>query len=334
MSARFWKQLAVILRRLSPGFVQREANRPFSLAVVGAGEEVCRWRDRLAPPGISERKREQALKPLFTIPAPLTPAYAEMLPKFDLLWVTPSAADEVRGLTRRYTLLPEAPDGGAEETAWADAIMEEVREKHAGFRLALARHYVPLRRAAISQIISAIALENAAFAILSAIPNIIPSPIELPWVIGEFASDTVAITANQLRMAFLIAAASDSSVGWSRQKGQLAAIAGSAFGWRALARELAGKMPGGAGLVAKGLVAFSATHVVGWGLEHFHRLGHYFTRAEKLELYQEAHRRGRKRVDELVGRLGGHRLPPRRPPARSHGETPEAASGAWLPEAE
>jgi len=334
MNARFWKQLAVILRRLSPGSVQREAQRPFSLAVVGAGEEVCRWRDRLAPPSLAERKRDQALKPLFTVSAPLTPAYAEMLPRFDLLWVTPSAAGEVRGLTRRYTLLPDAPDGGAEESAWADAIMEEVRDKHAGFRLALARHYEPLRRAAISQVISTIALENATFAILSAIPNIIPSPIELPWAIGEFASDTVVITANQLRMAFMIAAASDSPVGWSRQKGQLAAIAGSAFGWRALARELAGKMPGGAGLVAKGLIAYSGTHVVGWGLEHFHRLGHYFTRAEKLELYQEAHRRGRKRVEELARRLTGRRVPPRRPAAQSHGETPEAASGAWLPEAE
>jgi hypothetical protein len=333
MNARFWKQLAVILRRLSPGSVQREANRPFSLAVVGTGEEVCGWRDRLAPPGLAERKRDQALKPLFTIPVPLTPAYAEMLPRFDLLWVTPSAVDEVRGLTRRYTLLPEAPDGGAEESAWADAIMDEVRDKHAGFRLALARHYHPLRRAAISQVISTIALENAAFAVLSAIPDIIPSPVELPWAIGEFASDTVVITANQLRMAFIIAAASDSPVGWSQQKGQLASIAGSAFGWRALARELAGKMPGGAGLVAKGLIAYSATHVVGWGLEHFHRLGHYFTRPEKLELYQEAHRRGRKRVEELERRLAG-RGPAPRPAAQFPGETPEAASGAWLPEAE
>lgn len=332
MSARLWKQLAVILRRLSPGSVQREADRPFSLAVVGSPQEACWWRDRLVPPGISERKRDQALKPLFTIQVPLTPAHAGMLGKFDLVWVTSTAAEEVRAVTRDYTLLPATGDD-PEEQAWAEAMMEEMRGRHPDFRLAVARHYLPLRKAVVRQTIAAVALENAAFAILSALPNVIPSPIELPWAIGEFASDTAVITANQLRMAFMIAAASDSPVGWRQQKGQLGSILGSAFGWRALARELAGKMPAGTGLVAKGLIAYSGTQVVGRGLDHFHRVGHAFTRAEKQQVYQDAYRSGRKSIEELARRLTGrrHRTQAAVPFPRG---TPEAASGAWLPEAE
>jgi hypothetical protein len=35
----------------------------------------------------------------------------------------------------------------------------------------------------------------------------VPSLVELPWAFGEFASDTMFLTGNQIRMAFAIAAA-------------------------------------------------------------------------------------------------------------------------------
>lgn len=286
--------------------MQREADRPFSLALVGTEEELRHWAEALSPAGLSERKRDQGLKRLFTIRLPISPAYAEMLPKFDLRLVSTAAMAEVRPLTRDYILLPSKLDGGGKDGArWAVPVMEEIRERHPELRLPLARHYWPLRNAAVAQIIGTVARENAAFAVVTALPDILPSPIELPWAIGEFASDTTFITANQFRMAFLIAAASDSPVGWHQQKGQLASIAGSAFGWRALARELAGKMPGGTGLVAKGLIAYSATHAVGRGLEQFHRIGRHFTRAEKQQAYQEALHRGRTIVEELARKLTG-----------------------------
>lgn len=300
MSVRFWKQLALLLRRLSPESIRREAGRPFSLALIAHPEELDRWTEALLPPESSERKRAQGLKRLFTIPVPVSRGYAQMLPHFDLRLATPAGAAALNGLNRDYLFLPPGPDG---EERWAGPVMEAIEDARPDLRLALAAHYWPLREAAVARIISAVARENAAFAILSALPNIIPSPIELPWAIGEFASDTTFITANQFRMAFLIAAASDSPVGWRQQKGQLGSIAGSAFGWRAIARELAGKMPSGTGLVAKGLIAYSATHAVGRGLEHFHRIGRHFSRAEKQQAYDEAFRGGRKLVEAMARRL-------------------------------
>jgi len=134
---------------------------------------------------------------------------------------------------------------------------------------------------------------------VTALPDVIPSLIELPWSIGEFASDTAFITINQIRMAFLIAAASDKPVGYSLQKGEIATIVTGAFGWRALARELVGKIPFGGGLIAKGGIAFAGTYVVGAGLDRFHRLGYGLTRAERRESYQAAFERGKGLV-ELV----------------------------------
>ena len=305
-SARFWQQLAATLRQLSPESIQQEVDRPFSLALSGTEAELRHWTEKLVPAELGERKRDQGLKRLFPIPVPIPPAYTQLLPRFDLCLVPSASAAEVRPFTRDYLLLADAADD-----RWAELLLDDVQERRPDWSLALARCYWPLRQPVVDRIIHAVARENAGFAILSALPNLLPSPLQLPWIIGEFASDTAFLTANQFRMAFLVAAASDAPVGWRQQKAQLASILGTAFGWRALARELAGKVPAGAGLLAKGLVAYSATYVVGRGLEHFHRLGQRFTRAEKQKAYQEAWRGGRK----VVGDLTQHLVPRRARPA-------------------
>lgn len=301
MSVRFWKQLSA-LRRISPKSIRLEADRPFSVALIGASEELRCWSEVLVPAGLSERKRDQALKRLFTVSLPVTPGYADMLPQFDLRLATPSGAAAVRSLSDDYIVIPASP---AIEPDWAARLAEQILEERGELALALGRHYLPLRDAIVERYISKIARENAAFAMASALPNVIPSTIELPWAIGEFASDTAFITGNQFRMAFLIAAASDSAVGWAEQKGQLGSIFGSAFGWRALARELSGKIPAGGGLVAKGLIAYSGTIAVGRGLDRFHRIGRQLTRIEKKQAYNQAYRTGRKVVEEIARKLIG-----------------------------
>ena len=104
----------------------------------------------------------------------------------------------------------------------------------------------------------------------TALPDIVPSLVELPWAFGEWASDTAFLTANQFRMAFQIAAMYGHEVGFLDQKGQILVIAGGAFGWRAIARELVGKIPMGGGLIPKGAIAYAGTYVVGKALEKWH----------------------------------------------------------------
>jgi hypothetical protein len=79
------------------------------------------------------------------------------------------------------------------------------------------------------------------FVIATALPN--DRTRAEPWALGEFASDTAFLTGNQIRMAFLIECV------WVRWG--LTAQRARCFdhrqraGWRALARELAGKIPPG-----------------------------------------------------------------------------------------
>jgi len=123
------------------------------------------------------------------------------------------------------------------------------------------------------QIVHRVSRENALFALVTALPNVLPSFIDLPWAVGEFATDTAFLTMNQIRMALLLAAAYDNPVGYMEQKIEIGVIAAGAFGWRAIARELVGKIPLGGGLIPKAAVAFAGTYVVGLGLEKANRTG-------------------------------------------------------------
>src|ERR1035441_10484145 len=96
--------------------------------------------------------------------------------------------------------------------------------------LPLACQYPAFRRPVVERTIHTIARENALFAVATALPDVIPSLVELPWALGEFASDTAFLTGNQIRMAFLIAAACGRDAGFANQKGAILSIAAGGFG--------------------------------------------------------------------------------------------------------
>ena len=97
------------------------------------------------------------------------------------------------------------------------------------------------------------------------------------------------------------AAASDRQVGYNEQKAQIASIIAGAFGWRALARQLVGKIPFGAGLIPKAAVAYAGTYAVGQSLERYYGMGYGFSRAERQLAYHEAFERGKAVVRSLLG---------------------------------
>jgi uncharacterized protein (DUF697 family) len=181
------------------------------------------------------------------------------------------------------------------------AAISEILHDHDDLTLALARQFVPFRKRVVERIIHAVSRENAVFAVATALPNLVPSLGEIPWAFGEFASDTAFLTANQVRMAFLIAAACGKEVGYSQRAAEILPIAAGAFGWRALARELAGKIPFGGGIIPKGAIAYAATFVIGKGLEHYHHAGAPYTRAQREEVYQAAFERGKAVAEALRG---------------------------------
>ena len=291
MALQIYSQIRDALKKLNPEDVRAWAERPVQIGLAGGSPEtLAAMVHALIGPGASEARRCELASALFRVGERNAPA------EFDLVFY----ADDLPRPAGALGFSLADPRASAREALAARPDLE----------LALARHFELFRKLVIGKTIRSVAKENAIFSLITALPDVVPSLIELPWAVGEFASDTAFLTMNQVRMAFVIAAASDREVGYRQQRAQIAAIVGSAFGWRALARELVGKIPFGGGLIPKAAVAYAGTYTLGVGLERLYRLGVGLTRRERRMIYERALRRGKEVVESFAAlRLGaGARL--------------------------
>src|ERR1700675_238009 len=180
---------------LSPHEVRLTADRRLALGLVATSAAgYAAIENFLAPPELSGDRRADVLSMLHRASDPGIPD------RFDLVLY------EHR--------LPRAENAFTFYAHDPARTVKEILSDRSELGLALARHFLPFRRPVIDEVMFSVSKENALFSLASALPNIVPSMIELPWAIGEFASDTAFLTMNQIRMAFLIAAASDSIVGY------------------------------------------------------------------------------------------------------------------------
>ncbi len=264
------RQARVALSMLNPDQVRMRASRRLRVGLVADGD-----------PGYMEM--EQFLAPAEGVYRATDP---EPPDRVDLVFYARGIAPDAGALT----LDPGDPD----------ALVDEILREREELALPLARQFPAFRKPVVDRIVQAVAVENAMFAIATALPNVVPNLIEVPWVIGEFASDTAFLTANQVRMAFLIAGACGKEIGLARQKAQVLPIVAGAFGWRALARELTGKIPLGGGLIPKGAIAYAGTYAVGKGLEYYHQARGHYTRAESEAVYRQAFETGRQVAQSIV----------------------------------
>jgi len=200
--------------------------------------------------------------------------------------------------------MPHPPD--AITFAWQNPArtLRRVIRRHEDLAIPLARHLEPFRRPVANHVIGKISRENALFSLATALPDIVPL-IGLPWAAGEFASDTAVLTANQIRMAFMLGAASNREIGYREQRNEIGSIVAGAFGWRAVARELVGKIPLGGGLIPKAAIAWAGTQVVGMSLERYYRIGYGYTKSERKAAWEDAIERGRQVAASLIKGVKG-----------------------------
>ena len=277
MALAVFRQIRQALVNLNPAQVRAEANRPVRVGLVAASQEsLGRMEKFLAPPSLSLERRAEALQMLVRGGGP----------SCDIQIVESSLL-----LPRRaFSFDPEAPE---------DCIRRIVRKRE-DLMLPLGRRLEPFRKEVAHHVIRAVARENALFCLATALPDVIPSFASIPWAVGEYGSDAAFLTVNQIRMNFLLAAASDRPVGYREQRSEIASIMAGAFGWRALARELVAKIPFGGGLIPKAAIAWAGTFVAGLSLERLYRLGYGFTRAERRTAYEDAFENGKQIAGMLL----------------------------------
>jgi hypothetical protein len=232
--------------------------------------------------------------------APATMNYAERAEALGSIHRVDSGARETYDLVLCEPGIPAPPHGYVFNPAEPGPTTHAIAANYQDIEIALARRFPELRKPIAGRIVHRVSRENAIFSLVTALPNVIPSVLDLPWTVGEFATDTAFLTMNQVRMALMMAGAHGHAVGYAEQKAQIAVIVGGAFGWRALARELISMIPLGGGLIPKAAIAFAGTYVVGIGLEKMHSTGIGLTREEKKDAYADAFAKGREVMKEIA----------------------------------
>ncbi len=290
------KSLKGAIAHLNPAEVEQLASRPVRLGLRAATElSFFQMESYFAPASFSGRRRAEAHRVLYRIEpeASGAPARREDL---DIEIHSEGAGDPPGSILFSFSEPERA--------------VRRILDARPGLALPLARHLAPFREPVASHIIYTIAKENAVFALATALPDVVPL-LSLPWAAGEFASDTAVLTANQVRMSFLLAAASDRDIGYREQRAEIASLIAGAFGWRSIARELAARIPFGGGLIPKAAIAFAGTWVVGRSIERYYRLGYGLTRQERRAAYDRALEKG-KGIATAVLRARGQRPAARR----------------------
>jgi len=284
MALSVLKDIRKVLSGLNADAIRGLAAQDVTVGLVASSEATLRrMEDFLAPPSIGSLARSQALR----------------------------GVHRVDGSARHYDFVlcepgrPIPPNGyhfevGGPESSRNDSLIPLIVSENPKIELALAKTFPSFRHAVAGRIIGRVARENAWFCIVTALPNVVPNLLELPWAVGEFATDTAFLTMNQIRMALILAAAHGRPVGYREQKGEIVGIVAGAFGWRAIARELVGKIPLGGGLIPKAAVGFAGTYVVGLGLDKLNRTGSRLSKEERRDAYVDAFAKSKDVVRELA----------------------------------
>lgn len=310
-----WQQIRRVLRELDPSALAREADRSVCLALMAERkEQVQQMQDFFAPRHLRPRKAEEVRQRLLSFLLPLNRAEAGVLPGCDVVIRFGNTAEEIAALPIPVFLFrPEEPE----------AVVKAILQERWDLALPLAKNFLPFRAPVQRRWVQSVALENALWAALAAIPQGAGVPYSLTKVVLESRSGsdseaarlasevsrpkrendwaTAFLTANQIRLAFLLAASSDSAVGFREQRGQITAVAAAALGLRALAERWAPRRDLAGNLLAEGLLGFLGTYAVGMGIAGFHALGQSFAREEKSALSDEMYRMSRLVLEEVLG---------------------------------
>jgi uncharacterized protein (DUF697 family) len=148
-------------------------------------------------------------------------------------------------------------------------------------QLAAARRLPGLRRQFASRLTGEVSASNAAVALASGVPSLVPL-LGIPLA----AADTVILTKNQALMVYRLALACGAPPEFQKRMLEITPVIGGAVMWRQIAGALVGLVPG-YGIVPKIAVAYGGTYVVGLAASRWYETG-LLTEAERKRLTAEA----------------------------------------------
>lgn len=283
----FWNTI----KGISISEIQREANRPISLAIVGNSEQ----RDEIRAALYAGSR--QLTQPI-SIPEPAfvqeyeDTSEAAGFPRdagvFDLVLDTGGGRVDPPEGARIYAFHEL---GGWEPT------LTRLLDDRPDLALPLARSFPAFRKMVAERIIATTATVNAEFALVTGITAAFPILSFLLPVNG--LSDILMLTKNQMMMTLRLAAAYGLDIDYKHRLKEIAPILVNAFGWRALARELVGMVPF-VGFLARAGIAYAGTVTVGKAAQTYYETGENISREQLTRWYKDALTASKERIRSLA----------------------------------
>lgn len=291
------KSILRSVRDLNPDISEREAERLFVTALIGSTpEEISAIRSHLMGQNPGPEELEKAAGMIRAYLTPIDQVQLNAIAKADIVFVTPGAQGALATRPRKaYVFDPNRPEDSIKRIAgelWAH-----------DYRLSIARHFPAFRQDFGRRIVQQITLENTFFVVATGLGTVVPNILAPLIGVAEAVSDTVFLTANQIRMLFMLGAAFGIKTGYRAQWKEISSILGAAFGWRSLARSVVSVVPFGGGVVFKGNIAYAGTMAVGHGIIFLYANGQRMTRQEIALEFKRYYSEAVEFVRSVAGRL-------------------------------
>lgn len=286
-----------ILREVSTRTIRRNAEKKFTLALVGHKEELTPFIEFLL-----QNKED-----------PWPAAYGSE--RFMILdpdsgekeLSRAKKADAVLVLSQYKDLLDKisTPNVAVHPENYS-TVIGPVLDSCMDLAIPISRRLPVFRDEASRRLTNETSHANAKIAVASALPGIVPlGNLLLP--VGS-AADVVILTKNQILLMLKIAAIYGKPVNLKDRFAELLPVVGGAFGWRALARELVGAVPAGIGVAVKGAIAYTGTMAVGKGACMYYQ-SNAETPEEFKQYYKQATLSEQSILKKLVGKWSKKKNP-------------------------
>lgn len=241
------------LKRLDWRRLNREAQKDFRLALYGSEQErdeLTQALGTLIHPLSSRLKGEQATAGVFDRTC-LDGADSNVAPLFGL-----SLSSDI----------PETPwpvYRWPKEAQAQKALVQDILDHFPAYQLALAAKLPRFRGPMMEREVMKTVHLNTTWVTASALPNLLPGPHQLMTAPLEASSDFVVLTLNEIHLMMSLTAIVGLRVHPKELFTQAVIVLSMAKLAQMSATQLLSKLPAGAGLVAKGAVAYAFTRAIG-----------------------------------------------------------------------
>lgn len=186
------------------------------------------------------------------------------------------------------------------DDAGPDRLTTQILSNHPEVQFALAHHFPVFRPEMAQSVIQDTAFQNAAWALLTGLPNSLPGPHLILTSPFEGISDFTVLTLNEIKLLFELIGLSGCRVAPLYHGVEFAMVIGLGKLAETVALQTLGRLSGRAGILAKGAIAYAFTWTIGEAVFFYLSTGRKLGRPAFTARFREHFRRGRKVADEMA----------------------------------